>query len=459
MKKSLLLSAAAAATLAFSATDADVAALQKQIDALKSQVSDIKSNTNGDNVKFSIDNRVSYDMINYEDVNGNEYDNNGLLMNRFWLNMAAAPMDGLSFIGTLAYQKAFGATTPADRGFSSFDWVVNENSTDNTLKVKVAYFIYMGDMGNVHYTASFGRRPSTGGLPVHLRNNESAQSPLSHMVDVEFDGASFNFNFEDIVNIPGFAAKLCLGRGMTYAKTRFSMDGLDYEETQNAIDMAGVIFTPYDNKQYRLITQFVKGMNLIGYTNADMMAYQAGTVSSIGFNTFGDITGMTMTFMADGIGDDFEGFLADSKFFLSVSQSSTDPETGKSMLGSADKETGTSVYTGIQIPCLLVDGARIGLEYNQGSKYWRNFTYGEDTMAASKLAARGSAYEFYYTLPLLGEVLTAQLRHTQINYDYTGSQRFFGDDGTPHEIDSAMAKMQNAVESVSDTRLYIRYKY
>jgi hypothetical protein len=54
-----------------------------------------------------------------------------------------------------------------------------------------------------------------------------------------------------------------------------------------------------------------------------------------------------------------------------------------------------------------------------------------------------------------------QLRYTHISYDYTGSNGFFGDDGTPYSIANGEAANAgiNAVKSASDARAYIRYRY
>jgi len=92
------------------------------------------------------------------------------------------------------------------------------------------------------------------------------------------------------------------------------------------------------------------------------------------------------------------------------------------MLGSTKAQTGYSYWVGTQFPSLLTEDGRWGLEYNHGSKYWRAITYGEDTLAGSKIAARGSAYEAYFTEYLVEE----QLRYTYIDYDYSGSNGFFG---------------------------------
>ena len=123
------------------------------------------------------------------------------------------------------------------------------------------------------------------------------------------------------------------------------------------------------------------------------------------FKSFGDISLTTAMFKAEGIGEEISDYLDEVTFFASFAQSKTDPKsfaTGETarMLGSTKSETGTSTWIGVQMPCLISDDARIGLEWNKGSKYWRSMTYAEDTMSGSKIAARGTATEIYYDKPL-----------------------------------------------------------
>ena len=103
----------------------------------------------------------------------------------------------------------------------------------------------------------------------------------------------------------------------------------------------------------------------------------------------------------------------------------------------------------------VMKGQRLGLEYNHCSKYWRSFTYGEDTLVGSKLAARGDAYEIYYILPLVGKNLTAQLSYIYIDYDYTGSDTFFGMTGIPMDVDTT----PGAVKTAQNVRASLRYRY
>jgi hypothetical protein len=133
------------------------------------------------------------------------------------------------------------------------------------------------------------------------------------------------------------------------------------------------------------------------------------------------------------------------------------------MLGSLESQTGYSYWIGTQFPSLISDAGRWGVEFNHGSKYWRPITYGEDTMIGSKIAARGDAYEVYFTEPLVKDILTFQLRYTYINYNYTGSNGFFGEgSGTPvaiSDVPNGTAMGANVVDKAQDIRAYIRYKF
>jgi hypothetical protein len=206
--------------------------------------------------------------------------------------------------------------------------------------------------------------------------------------------------------------------------------------------------------------------------------------------------------LVDGIGDGINDFLDGTKFFASFAMSKTRPDselttlnvnsmmgmmqqaggmeamftqmgslpaeqqqqmmgqlmTQEGMLGSNEDETGTSYWVGVQIPAVVTEDGRIGIEYNHGSKYWRPFTYGEDTLIGSKLATRGDAFEVYYSQPLT-KAFSMQLRYTKIDYEYTGSQNFFGAGGTPMTMAEAQAFGMDPIEEAQDIRLSFRYRF
>lgn len=456
---------------------------EDRIAKLEEKVSEIKKHDSGDNIKFDVDFRTAVDSIDYKiktPTGDAKAGKNDLFSNRLWLNMAYAPTDNVIFKGQLAANKAFGAdfgnssTGMPQRGFGmdTFDWVTNETLTDSSIKLRQAYWLYMSDdfMGTeIPWTMSVGRRPSTTGFLSNIREDDAAQSPLGHIIDVEFDGASSKFSFGDKVGVPGMALKFCLGQGSTNASPRFTMSGTDYaNDSANSlkdVTLGGIVFTPYDDGQFKLETTAFRGANLPGYTPAGVMAIMGGGTANMA--TLGDVDGAAASLLVDGLDDDNE-FLSNTKVFASYAMSKTRPEGNAQMLGmttpmgtfganAGESKTGESFWVGTQFPVDAL-GGKLGLEYNHGSKYWRSFTYGEDTMAGSKLATRGDAYEAHYTQPIT-EALSAQLRYTKMNYDYTGSNSFFGAEGTPMTKAEVLSMNSSFVESAEDIRAYIRYRY
>lgn len=470
--------------------------IEKKLDTVSNTATAAKIQSGNDNLKWDVDFRTQVDNIQYKHADGSKSENNALLTNRLWLGMAYKADDNSSFHGKLSYNKAFGDTanhsqSNTNPGYADFDWVTNENATDNTIKLKEAYWLYTQEKlfgTNIPWAASIGRRPSTDGLPINIRNDQQANSPLSHVVDVEFDGFSIKFDTQEAIGLTGSWLKICGGRGLTNAVPRFDMSGTAYasDEDKNVdVDMLGFIAVPYDDGQYSVHFNYAHAWNLIGFdkTSYDgfMGAYQnyvttatnyktggatltdlnnsafAMNMAAPSFKDVGDIDFATILFKTEGIGDGISDYLDNTTAFASFAMSKTNPNNiPGGMLGSTDSETGTSVWLGVNAPCPLTpDIAKIGFEWNKGSKYWRSMTYGEDTYAGSKIATRGQAWEVYRNQQLT-KSLTWGVSYVFMDYDYTGSNSFFGADGTPVAISDADG---SAVAEAQDVRTYIRYKF
>ena len=460
--------------------------LEKKLKRVTKKLSVVKAHDAGDNIKWDVDFRTAVDRINYTHEDGTESENSSLMTNRLLLGMKYKADDNITFYGTLSYNKAYGdsanhSQANTNPGYANFDWVTNENANDNTIKLKEAYWLYMNDTflgANMPWTASIGRRPSTGGLGINFREGDNRKSAIASTVNIEFDGASFKWNLDGIGGPEGSWVKLCAGRGVTNAKPRFTMNGTDYSEDttlHSNSDMIGLIVVPYDNGQYSVHMNYANAKHMIGFTNTEMgkiMGGQAGT-----FQDVGDFSLMTAMVKAEGVGDEINDFLDNTILFASYSKSVTDPNSSSSavinpengmtnggMLGSTDKESGHSIWIGAQMPCPITDDGRFGIEWNKGSKYWRSMTYGEDTMVGSKIATRGTAIEAYWLKPLT-KSLSLNLRYTKIDYDYTGSNAFFGADGTPTAIKDAQQAHEaglypfSPVSKAEDIRVSVRYRF
>lgn len=461
---SLALSGLEASSLSakINSLETELAALKKQVKKQNKKLNKVKAHDANDNIKWSVDYRTAMDKITYDMADGSTREKNILFTNRLWLNMEFAPDNNNVFKGQLSMNKAFGADfgeTPdpslnpfgmRGAGFDTFDWITNEALRDGRVSVRQAYWLYLGEKflgADIPWTFSLGRRPSTNGFLVNLRDDDAAQSPLGHIINVEFDGLSSKFDLSNVTGVPGMSFKLCMGLGSTNATPRLgSLAMTDYANDENALEdtqLAGFIFEPYNDGQYIVKTTAFKAFNMPGFDPQAFGTAFAGQEAS--FSQNGNMLGAAISVMVDGLAE--EGILADTKVFGSFAWSKTDPDANGYMLGlpagalgpqafgaeAGEAKSGTSYWFGAQVP--VTEKGVFGVEYNHGSQYWRPFTYAEDTLGGSKLATRGDAYEAYFTYQLT-DALSAQVRYTKMNYDYTGSNGFFGAGGTPLDIDA-----------------------
>ena len=448
--------------------------VEEEIRDIQETLTDLNKATSGNKLKFGVDYRFTLENLNYEMADGTEAKNDAFMTNRFWMNMQWAATKNLSFKGQLAYNKAFGQRSGANMmnaPYDTFDWIANENAYDDIVRLRSAYFLYKDSEflgADIPWTFSVGRRPSTNGHLVNLRDDDQAASPMGHSINVEFDGLSAKFGLENLTGADGMYFKLCAGRGMSNAQPMFSQNGTPYatdDSTNPDIDLLGLIFVPYDNGHYSLATQYYYASNLI-----DMQLDNTFTPTGA-FDTVGGMHNITANLKIEGIGEG--DFLEDTVFFVSGAMSISDPNKkyqqpdglggyvyDYGMFGSAEAETGYSVWVGLQTPSLISEDGRWGVEWNRGSEYWRSMTYGEDTNIGSKLAARGDAYEAYFTEYLVEDILSMQIRYTYIDYKYAGSNGFFGSSsGAPTEISETMPNAAATVDKAQDFRFYLRYKF
>ena len=157
---------------------------------------------------------------------------------------------------------------------------------------------------DVAWTFSIGRRPSTDGLGINIREGMKDNSPLSHTVNVEFDGLSSKFNLDRLTGVEGMWWKLCTGRGLTNAEPRFQQDGSSYaaaDDQTHDVNMYGFIFVPWDNGQYSVHTNWAKAENLIGFNNTNI-GDQQGCIKSKMLLTLETSHLLTAMVKADGLG-------------------------------------------------------------------------------------------------------------------------------------------------------------
>ena len=144
------------------------------------------------------------------------YDNNLMPSTRLRLNLRSEIAEHLSFSGRLAMYKIWGDST----GVQVFNGQPNSINVDGTtasvpnsdiVRVDRAYFDWNRIGGSGLYV-SIGRRPSTGGPPLEIKEGKlRGGTPLGHVVDYQFDGVTVGYTFGE--SMPGAIWRFCYGVG------------------------------------------------------------------------------------------------------------------------------------------------------------------------------------------------------------------------------------------------------
>jgi hypothetical protein len=398
--------------------------------------------------------------------------NDSLMTNRFGLNLKANAMEDVSVKARLIMYKVWGHETsgPADGAFFSDratganDGTAGHIPQDNTLRVDYAYAT-VTNIGQLPLWFSVGRRPTTGGIPTNLKNNEektgSAGVPAI-MVDYAFDGATIGYA-PDIEATPGAFVKLCYGKGFDSGFT--TPTGSSLKDTS----FYGIMAALYDTENLRAQVQYQKGAHIFDAPS------DGSTLTGPVRHNLGDI---------DWIGGVVMGKVHDLNLFLSAAQSKTHPndelfqvDAGPFGLvpvaglmydagGNAESLTGTAVYIGGRYDIESL-GTKIGVEYNQGSRNWIGMVPAADDVWTSKLGTRGSVYEIYVIQELKNQRISKKgkaffkLGYQSYKFDYTGSNNWVG---APKKISDlatspANAQMLAPVEKATDIYLTFEVRF
>ena len=386
-------------------------------------------------------------------------DNDTLFTSRIRLDLKAKPTRNLSFVGRLSAAKVFGDSSGVKwynggPNAVTMDGNVHSNGSDSALRVERAFFTYFGDMGDVDYHFSLGRRPALGGAPSEFsRSTVVGGSPMAHGINWQFDGASLGFGLGEVTGVPGLNFKLCWGVGFESGVGSGNSYSMSYTSEVDDMQFAGWIANLYEDENTKIIHMYAHAFDVTdGFTG---LVVQPFTLNGIDVNNDGrydqymmaanDGAYISRTEPTSNIGSiDIVTLLAettigDISFFgdFAVSYAKPSGISANPMMqfmgtdgllnsnGEQENRTGYSFWGGIKTT-LPWEGT-IGFEYNYGSKYWIGFTGGEDNPAGSKLATRGSVYELFYNQPLVGNKLLLSLGAQYYDYAYSGSGNPMGE--------------------------------
>lgn len=382
--------------------------------------------------------------------------NDALYTNRFGLNLHAQATQDVSVTARLLMYKTAGAQDDAalqstnggaffaDRA-GLFDGTIGHVPGDSRLAVDRIYATWK-NIADQPIWFSIGRRPSTGGVPSHLRQNTEKPGNSgvpSLLVDYAFDGVTLGWA-PDITGLEGAYAKFCYGRGF--------QDSINSDAIPNGLhstDMLGVNIAPYDSDLLKVEVQYNRGINifnsptmLTGPFAGNGPVANLGDIDWYGLSLLGKVKkvgpGNLHWFASGALSQTHPNGNTVKVQLQTPIAGFTDPngvlDTGAGLLytGTPKSSTGWAVHLGTRYD-FEQTGTKLGFEYNHGSKDWITFAPSADDMWTSKVGTRGNVYEVYLIQELKLKPISSYLSKTffrigyqYYDFDYTGSNNWVG---------------------------------
>jgi len=394
--------------------------------------------------------------------------NNALFTNRFGLNFNGKPIENITFGARLLMYKAWG--DQSDRVLQSqngtaysfdraglFDGTLGHLPGSSLLNVDRIY-VDWENIGGEPIWFSVGRRPSTDGIPIHLKTDQKQPGVggiPALLVNYAFDGLTLGYA-PDIDALPGAYAKFCYGRG-------FSTGLSDSRETNSLkdTDMFGLQVVPYNTDALQVLLQYNRAVNI--FDAPQMLSGPFGQVLTgpktnlgdmdwYGINLLGAVKNVgpgTLNWFVQGAVDVSHPNGNTLKLDNPYDGGQTSIDTGAGLLfsGSSNSTTGWAAFAGVRYD-YNPTRTKVGFEYNHGSKNWMTFAPAEDDMWTSKVGTRGNVYEAYVIQELPLKPISSyfskaffRLGYQFYDFDYTGSNSWLG---APVKMSELTASPMNA---------------
>ena len=370
---------------------------------------------------------------------GYDYKNEIMYTNRLRLGIKADVADDVNFAGRLSMYKPWGDST----GLQVFNGMSNSLNIDGTtarvpnsdiLRVERAYFNWRHLFDTSLYL-SIGRRPSTGGPPLNLRDDEMrAGTPLGTVIDYQFDGITAGYTpYENSV------VRLCYGLG--YESGFGSAENLKRPADRiKDAHFLGLNWDVWNTEETYVQATVARAFDVTdGFNGVVILPDNPVSGDAIGAPfvmryspsaNLGDIDLASALVMHQWKGFDI---------FASYSLMKSHPDDVTTPFGglfcdpfeTPEEQTGKMAYAGARYS-FADEKTKAGLEYNKGNKYWFNFAHGADDLVAPKTGTRGEVWEAYVT-HRVDKRFIVKLDYKHYAYDYSGSGWHLG---APKDLDA-----------------------
>ena len=362
-------------------------------------------------------------------VRGYSNNNNILQTNRLRLKFDAQVADNVSVTARLSMYKVFGDST----GVQVFNGQPNTLNIDGTtarvptgdmLRVERVYFNWNNIAGSKLYL-SVGRRPSTDGPPWNFRQDEPrGGTPSGSLIDYQFDGITVGYHVSDKVSL-----RACYGQGYENGFGNGSSLKTGADRLKD-VHFLGGNFDVYNTDKTFIQSTIARAWNVTdGFNGLTVLPNNPLTGDPVNAPVVMRFTPSSNLGAIDLYGLNVQKTLGQFDLYASANWVSTRPNGTTTPFGGMMSDPfenpvnreGHMIYVGLRYNLPKGDGrTKVGFEFNQGSKYWFNFSQAEDDIIAPKSNTRGEVYETYVT-HRISDHFIFKADYIRYNYTWSGS--------------------------------------
>lgn len=404
--------------------------LNDTINDLARVVEKVETKTLADKINWAPEVRLRTDFFHYKNngIEGETTSNNGeqlrdeftknynpALSVRLRLNMTSILNDHIRFIGRFSIHRN---SQSSERVCILSNTVMPSSSTRGGFDIDKAYI----DYSSTHnpWIISFGILPTSGGSPTHVQENTPRKSVFPALI---FDANSYGI----MATYQGLGYEDTYIRGLLGKMYTQDADAFYYQCNREIIKNGDIYGLFYEGKKYGI--DFHSG--IVRIANIQALPYLGPVIESQTTpNNLGDIDLIGLGFMA-------KNFFSQWSFFgdlgISIPHGNGNQDSYKGDVAEVTNHTAFTTADYAQGTLLQKKGVAfhlgthytlnqelsIGLEYNQGSRYWWSATQGSEDVF-NKYATRGSVWDSYMIYNISKNIF-AKMGLTYTKEKWTGS--------------------------------------
>ncbi len=431
----------------------DVAELKEDVEMLSELLDLVEKKTLLDKVKIGVEMRTRADWFDFHETRSvknifgrtryrsqHEEEIHGLISNRLRMNLTTDLTHNLKFRARLVMYKNWNDDDAA--GSFGQGWFTPSRAPDDTdIEVERAYVDYFFKLHEkLPMAFTFGRLPTTDGLPTDLRENTPRKSAYPDLAfDVEVDGIALSADLENLTGLPESALRFFYVRAISDNEmSLFRKPEVDFGDFE--------IF----------VSQFETGIPRLPNSLFITNFLYIPDIRSIDLR----VRGLKPLKLPEDLGSLWKlTFLFESKRFLGswfdifagYSYMETEADNlavwglgvipvmrlGVLNTGTTSDRSAFAYHLGfrINLPFKSLNKPKFGVEFNRGTKYWVALNpASEDPL--HKLDVRGHVWDFYYIQPINRHFML-RLGYTYIDLDHDGKLVY----GDPGNIDQTVKNM------------------